>query len=54
MNKIKNKKIPHSWNILKIKSKMVERGQSTPLTHIHDRSLSWLGTCTTIESGRIH
>jgi len=37
MNKIKNKKIPHSWNILKIKSKMIERGQSTPLTHIHDR-----------------
>ena len=26
---------------------------SIPLTHIHDRSLSWLGTGTSIKSGGV-
>ena len=44
-------KIPHCLNNSKIK--IVERGKiDTPNTHIHDRSLSWFGTGTSIESGR--
>jgi len=33
--------------------KIVERGKlnNTPNTQINDRSLSWLGTCTSIKSG---
>jgi hypothetical protein len=27
--------------------------QLIPLTHIHDHSLSWLGTGTSIKSGRV-
>ena len=27
--------------------------QNTPKTHIHDRSLSWLGTGTSIKSGGV-
>jgi len=42
---MKNKqKIPYS-------SKIIERGKfDTPNTHFHDRSLSWLGTGTPIQS----
>ena len=34
--------------------KIVERGQvDTPNTHIHDQSLSWLGTGTSIKRGGV-
>jgi hypothetical protein len=40
--------------IPKSKIKIVERGQIDTLsTQIHDRSLSWLGTYTSIRSGGV-
>jgi hypothetical protein len=30
-----------------------EANMDSPNTHIHDRSLSWLGTCTSITSGGV-
>ena len=41
-------------NISKIQSKNVERGEiRSPSTQIHDRSLSWLGADTSIQSGGV-
>ena len=35
--------------------KIVEKGKiDTPNTHIHDRSLPWLGTGTSIKSGGVN
>ena len=45
----KIEKIPNS----KKKKKSQEQMQNTPKTHIHDRSLSWLGTGTSIKSGGV-
>ena len=48
-NKIKNKKYHTIRTILKSKVKIIERGTIyTPNTQIHDLSLSWLGTGTSI------
>ena len=34
--------------------KIIERGQvNTPNTHVHDQSLSWLGTATSIKRGGV-
>ena len=45
-------KIYHCRNNSKINVKIVERGKiDTPNTQIHDRSLSCLGTGTSIKSG---
>ena len=38
-------------NILKCKKKVEGAKFDTPNTHINDRSLSWLGTDTSIKSG---
>ena len=36
------------------KEKIAEKGKiDSPNVQIHDRSLSWLGTATTIKSGRV-
>jgi hypothetical protein len=44
--------IPNCLNSSKIQEQMVERGKiDTPKTHIHDNSLSWLGTGMSIRSG---
>ena len=52
----KNKtKITLSGLLKKLNSKIVERGKIDTLSaHIHDQSLSWLGTSTSIENGRIY
>ena len=48
------KKIHTAGIVLKSYKKIVERGKiDIPNTHIHDRLLSWLGTGTSIKSGRI-
>ena len=40
--------------LLKSNRKITERGKiDTFSTHIHDRSLSWLGTNTSIKSGGV-
>jgi hypothetical protein len=50
--KTNKQQILHCWNISKSKIKIVERGKiDTCNTHIHDRSLSWLDTDTSIKSG---
>ena len=47
-NKLKNKKISHCRN----NSEITERCKMhTPNTHVHDRSLSWVDICTSINSG---
>ena len=44
--------IGNCWNNSKIKYKIVERCHiDSPTTQIHGRSLFWLGTSTTINSG---
>jgi hypothetical protein len=48
---MKNKKIPHCRNISKIKTKSWKETQSIPQTQMHVRSLSWIGTGTSINSG---
>ena len=51
MNEMEKK---HCGTIPKSKIKIVERGQIDTLsTQIHDRSLSWLGTDTSIRSGGV-
>ena len=40
-------------NILKCKKKVEGAKFDTPNTHINDRSLSWLGTDTSIKSGGV-
>jgi hypothetical protein len=46
-------KIPYCWNNLKIQSKNRRKRCKiyTPNPHIHDRSLSWPGTCRNFKSG---
>jgi len=49
---MKNKKYHTVETVSKSKIKIVERGQiDTPYTQIHDRSLSWFGTGTSIKIG---
>ena len=50
---MKNKKIPHCRNFSKIKTKSWKETQSIPQTQIHVRSLSWIGTGTSINSGGV-
>jgi hypothetical protein len=51
---MKNKKYHTVTTVLKFNRKIAERGKiDSPYTQIHDRSLSWLGTGTTIKSGRV-
>ena len=50
--KMKNKKYHSVESVQKSDWNIVERGKNeTPNTYIHDRSLSWLGTDTSIVSG---
>ena len=45
-----NKKSPTVGTVPNSSRKIVERGKTdTPNTHIHDRSLSWLGTFSSIK-----
>jgi hypothetical protein len=54
MNKMKNKKYQSVWTVHKSNRKFIERGKiDSPNTHVHDHSLSWLGTGTWIKSGRV-
>jgi hypothetical protein len=47
---MESKKIPQCRNISKSKRKIVERVKIvTPSTQIHDRSIFWLGTGTSIK-----
>jgi hypothetical protein len=40
------KKCPTTGPVLKFNRKIVERGKIyPPITHMHDRTLPWLGTC---------
>ena len=49
---MKNKKYHTVEIVSKSKIKIVERDQiDTPYTQIHDRSLSWFGTGTSIKMG---
>jgi hypothetical protein len=51
---MKNKKYDTVETIPKSNIKMTERGKfDTPNTQIHDRSLSWLGTGTSIKRGGV-
>jgi len=51
---MKNKKYHTERIIPKSNIKIVERGKiDTPNTHIHDCSLSWPGTGTSIKSGGV-
>ena len=53
-NKMKNKKYHIVGTILKSNIKIVEWGKiDIPSTQLHDRSLSWLATDTSIESGGV-
>jgi hypothetical protein len=53
-NKVKNIKYHTFGTIPKSNIKIVERGKiDTPNTQIHDCSLSWLGTGTSIKCGRV-
>jgi len=53
-NKMKNQKYHIVGTILKSNIKIVERGKiDIPSTQLHDRSLSWLATGTSIESGGV-
>jgi len=48
--KMKNKKYHTVGTVLKFRRKIVERGKiDIPDTQIYDRSLSWLGTGTSIK-----
>jgi len=50
MNTMKNKKYHTVETVLKSNRKIVERGKiDTTNTQRHDRSLSWLGTGTSIK-----
>jgi hypothetical protein len=52
MSNMKNKKIPHDRKILKTNCQIVETKAKSdaPNTHIHDRSLYWPDTVTSIKS----
>jgi hypothetical protein len=51
---MENKKYDTVETIPKSNIKMTERGKiDTPNTQIHDRSLSWLGTGTSIKRGGV-
>jgi len=51
---MKNKKYHTEVTVPKCNRKIVEIGQIVvPNTHIDDHSLSWLGTGTSIKSGRV-
>ena len=53
VNKMKNKKYQTVGTFPKIQWKIVERDKiNTFNTHIHDRSLSCHGTCTSMKKGR--
>ena len=50
---MKNKQFHHVGKVLKSNWKFLERDKiNTPNTNIHDLSLSWLGTSTSVKSGR--
>ena len=53
----KKTKVPHCRGtipIIQSKNRRNLRGViDIPNTHVHDRSLSWLGTDTSIKSGRV-
>ena len=52
LNEMKNKKYCTVVTVLKCNRKIVGRGTiDTPNIQIHDFSLSWLGTGTSIKSG---
>jgi len=52
--KMENKKYHTVGIVPKSNIKIIERGKiDTPNTKIHDRSLSWLGTGTSIKSGGV-
>ena len=54
INQTKNKEYNTVGTILKSNIKIVERGNiDTPNTQLHDSSLSWLGTGTSIKSGGV-
>jgi hypothetical protein len=51
--KLKKKKKHTLKSVLKYNLKIVERDKiDTPNTHVHDHSLSWLGTITSMKRGR--
>jgi len=53
-NKMKDKKYHTYVTVPKSNRKIVERGKlDTPDTKIHDHSLSWLDTGTSIERGGV-
>ena len=53
-NKLKKKKYQHFGTFPKYNRKVAERSKiDTPNTHIHDHSLSCLGTGTSITSGGV-
>jgi hypothetical protein len=48
------KNISHCRSSSRIQSKIVERGKfDNPSIHVHDRSLSWLSTSTSIKRGGV-
>ena len=54
LNTIKNKKYHTVVTLLKCNRKIVERNKiDTPNTQIHDFSIFWLGTDTSIKCGRV-
>jgi hypothetical protein len=51
---IVKKRDPTVSTVLKFNRKIIEKGKiDTPTTYLHDQSLSWLGTDTSIKSGRV-
>jgi len=46
-------KSKNTTSVLKFNRKIVERDKIDTVTQIHDRSLSWLGTGTSIKSGGV-
>ena len=50
---MKNKKISHIGTLKNPISKSLKDVKSIPLTQIHNRSLSWIGTGTSIKSDGI-
>jgi len=52
INRMKNKKYHTVRTVLQSSIKIVESGKiGTPNTQLHERSLSWFGTDTSIKSG---
>jgi hypothetical protein len=53
-NKMKKKRDPTVSTVLKFNRKIIEKGKiDTPTTYLHDQSLSWLGTDTSIKSDKV-